>query len=330
MLAPKSGFSYDGAVKPRRDVGNLCHRHGWNVNLITMFGAMEDNEIENTVSQFRANDIVLVQTPLYTNNPNAEREWLEALQRRDVRVIALVHDADVIRFGGNLENYQELLNQYDCLILPSDKMFEKLGLDWDNNLAFFHTPWYYEVNPIPRSKPLMAQGDKVDIELIYAGNITRVKASFLWNIKTPVLTYGQDDDNAQYLSMVNYGGPIPPEELPAKMPLGFGLVWDGDVIPDLSNNYTSYAQYNMSYKLSAYLAGGLPVIVWENSIFADMVKEKGIGYVVSDLTNIDQLLANTTVTEFQKMYRNVRWLSEDIISGESFYNSIDYATQVFM
>lgn len=76
--------------------------------------------------------------------------------------------------------------------------------------------------------------------------------------------------------MVNYGGPIPPEELPAKMPLGFGLVWDGDVIPDLSNNYTNYAQYNMSYKLSAYLAGGLPVIVWENSIFADMVKEKGL------------------------------------------------------
>ena len=63
----------------------------------------------------------------------------------------------------------------------------------------------------------------------------------------------------ELLENETYFGSFLPDELPAALEGGFGLVWDGDSAETCSGVFGEYLRYNNSHKASLYLASGFPL-----------------------------------------------------------------------
>ena len=79
----------------------------------------------------------------------------------------------------------------------------------------------------------------------------------------------------------------------------FGLVWGNS---EKSEDELDYYKLNISYKLSTYLAAGLPVVVPDYLSNADYVREHGLGFVVSSLEEADRCVQECTEEQY------ARWL----------------------
>ena len=63
---------------------------------------------------------------------------------------------------------------------------------------------------------------------------------------------------------------------------------------------------NISYKLSTYLAAGLPVVVPDYLSNADYIREHGLGFVVSSLEEADRCVQECTEEQYAQMVANAR------------------------
>ena len=322
VMRPSSGFSYDGAVLPRTDIAELCVKHGWTPVDVRMFGEFRSRDLSYFEEHLTKNQVneILIQSPFYNSNPQAEQEWLTMLKRLSVRTIGLIHDADVIRFGGDATEAVKLYNQYDSLLVPSRALIkvieEKAGNLKITTPIITYPFWYYpvETKRTATFKPTVS----------FAGNLTKSKARFIYEDDSSIYTiYGQSND-MRITSRPNYKGAFNRNKLYSKLK-GFGLVWDGSVEPSTENNYTNYTQYNQSYKASLYLARGLPLIVWKDDMIAPFVKERGIGIVLPNLLNINTVVSVISEQTYNEMVANVKPLQEQIISGDKFYEVITQA-----
>ena len=82
---------------------------------------------------------------------------------------------------------------------------------------------------------------------------------------------------------------------------GFGLVWGNS---EDSADERDYYKENISYKLSTYLAAGIPVIVPDYLSNFDYICEKGVGFVVSSLEEANQLVQECTEDQYNYMAKN--------------------------
>lgn len=72
---------------------------------------------------------------------------------------------------------------------------------------------------------------------------------------------------------------------------------------------------NISYKLSTYLAAGLPVVVPSYLSNADYIKEHGLGFVVSSLEEADRCIQECTEEQYARMVANARHTAYLISNG---------------
>ncbi|MCL2858765.1 MAG: beta-1,6-galactofuranosyltransferase, partial [Streptococcaceae bacterium] len=80
-------------------------------------------------------------------------------------------------------------------------------------------------------------------------------------------------------------------------------------------------------KLSLYLASGLPVIVWPQSPHAEMIKKYGLGLVIDDLNDIDEILENMTEEDYNQMIENIKPWQKALQSGFFVKRALNLATQ---
>lgn len=93
---------------------------------------------------------------------------------------------------------------------------------------------------------------------------------------------------------------------------GFGLVWGNSEKPE---DEPDYYKMNISYKLSTYLAAGLPVVVPDYLSNADYIKEHGLGFVVSSLEEADRCVQECTEEQYAQMVANARHTAYLISNG---------------
>lgn len=89
---------------------------------------------------------------------------------------------------------------------------------------------------------------------------------------------------------------------------GFGLVW-------VQGEDADYYNKNVSYKLSTYIAAGLPVIVPRTLSNAAIVEEYGLGLVVDSLDEANDRLAQLAEHDYQMMIDKVLAYRELIVNG---------------
>ena len=130
----------------------------------------------------------------------------------------------------------------------------------------------------------------------------------MWNL------YGIGYEQTNYKN-VHYCGSFMPEELPFVLKGSFGLVWDGPSSESCIETYGEYLRVNNPHKTSLYLASGIPVVVWSEAAIASFIKENNCGILVSNLSELPELLSKITVDEYELMKKSTEIIGERLRQG---------------
>ena len=153
--------------------------------------------------------------------------------------------------------------------------------------------------------------------MIVAGNLAQEKAGYLYALPAePAYNlYGVGFDESRALENETYFGSFLPDELPAALEGGFGLVWDGDSAETCSGVFGEYLRYNNSHKASLYLASGFPLVVWKQSALSHFVLEKGCGIAVESLHDLKETIDNLSDADYQDLVDNAKRVGQEIRDG---------------
>lgn len=250
-------------------------------------------------------DIVIFQSPTW-NGTRFDEAYIRRLKiYHGLKIVIFIHDVHPLMFQSNfylMDKTIDIYNLADLIIVPSEKMLLKLrdlGLTVEKTLI--QHVWDYTTK-VDFIKPSFAKS------ISFAGNPSRFPFMTEWTLDYPLHVFSSEILE-QRENVISEGWKFSVDLLASLSKLGgFGLVWQqGDT--------EEYYELNISYKLSTYLASGLPVIVPKSLSNAWMVEKYGLGYVIETLDEIDNLMSNITEDVYQKLVENVYSFRELISDG---------------
>lgn len=210
-----------------------------------------------------------------------------------------IHDVPPLMFKANYQDWikphVEFYNQADALILPSPQMEQYLrqeGLTVDK-IVYQHL-WDHPTTYQP-------QVARFQRELTFLGNPQRFPFVNDWQYATPLRIYA-NLDNFEAPQNVFFQGYLPDELLLPQLNRGFGLCWSVDT-PNQEER--KYSRLNASYKLSTYLAAGMPVIANADISAANLIKDHQLGFLAESLNEVNDLVQNCTPADYQQMAQRV-------------------------
>lgn len=250
-------------------------------------------------------DVVIFQYPSW-NGLEFDRQYLERLNiYAGVKKVIFVHDVPPLMFPSNfylMDKTIEVLNLADVLILPSKKMLDLLseyGLRVKRIL--FQNMWDYPTTA-------MVQRPQFGKRLQFAGNPERFPFVKEWTGFIPLYLYSSQL-LPQKENVYQCGWKFQDElVMSLNQTGGFGLVW-------LQGENADYYTRNVSYKLSTYLAAGLPVIVPRDLSNAATIEQEGLGFVVDSLEEAQKRLKAVTEADYAAMVARVSHYRELIVNG---------------
>jgi hypothetical protein len=167
---------------------------------------------------------------------------------------------------------------------------------------------------------------KTNINIVFAGNLE--KSLFInqlpeitKNSKLNFLLYGKERDNLPINSHISYKGSFHNEDI-EHVEGNWGLVWDGESVNTCEGKYGGYLRINAPFKLSLYLAMGIPVIVWSESAMADYVRQKKLGVAVASLKDVESTITALTPEEVEDIQQGVSMYSEKVKRGKMLEDAI--------
>ncbi len=334
----KEEFLHDNNVKnagnkARNDVEEIVKREGYQALVLSVDNWYEMSTLKaqlhkskafgQALNQLKQGDELLIQFPMLHHSFFTTHHVKKA-QKKGVKVHFIIHDLEVLRYA-NLDTVplkhkirvqiQEsgLLDAADGIIAHNPIMKSVLvdkGIDADKivSLGIFDylIPDFQENNELSKNQPI-----------IVAGNLAQEKAGYLYSLPAePAYNlYGVGFDESRALANETYFGSFLPDELPAALEGGFGLVWDGDSAETCSGVFGEYLRYNNSHKASLYLATGFPLVVWKKSALSSFVLEKGCGIAVESLHDLKETIDNLSDADYQDLVDNAKRVGQEIREG---------------
>ena len=335
----KEEFLHDNNVKnagnkARNDVEEIVKREGYQALVLSVDNWYEMSTLKaqlhkskafgQALAQLKQGDELLIQFPMLLHSFFTTHHVKKA-QKKGVKVHFIIHDLEALRYV-NVENFplkhkirvqiQEsgLLGAADGIIAHNPIMKSVLvnkGVAEDKivSLGIFDylIPNFQEKSGLTKDQPI-----------IVAGNLAQEKAGYLYSLpEEPAYNlYGVGFDESRALANETYFGSFLPDELPAALEGGFGLVWDGDSAETCSGVFGEYLRYNNSHKASLYLAAGFPVVVWEESALAHFVIDKQCGLVVSSLSDLKENLDTLSEEQYKEMLENAKQIGSKLRQGQ--------------
>ena len=335
----KEEFLHDNNVKnagnkARNDVEEIVKREGYQPLVLSVDNWYEMSTLKaqihkskafgQALAQLKQGDELLIQFPMLHHSFFTTHHVKKA-QKKGVKVHFIIHDLEALRYA-NLDTVplkhkirvqiQEsgLLGAADGIIAHNPIMKSVLvdkGVEADKivSLGIFDylIPNYQEKTGLTKNQPI-----------IVAGNLAQEKAGYLYSLpEEPAYNlYGVGFDESRALANETYFGSFLPDELPAALEGGFGLVWDGDSAETCSGVFGEYLRYNNSHKASLYLAAGFPVVVWEESALAHFVIDKQCGLAVSSLSDLKENLDTLSEERYKEMLENAKQIGSRLRQGQ--------------
>jgi len=334
----KEEFLKDSGVrnagnKARNDVEEIVKREGYQPLLLTVedwyqMGTVKAQQhkakaLAQAFSQLKSGDQLLIQFPMLHHSFFTTR-LVRKIQRRGVQVYFIIHDLEALRYA-NLDtvplkhkirvHLQEssLLKVADGVIAHNPIMKSVLvekGIPEHKLVSLeifdYLIPNYQEKDGLSKDQPI-----------IVAGNLAQEKAGYLYQLpaRPAYNLYGVGFDESRALANETYFGSFLPDELPAALEGGFGLVWDGDSAETCSGVFGEYLRYNNSHKASLYLASGFPLVVWKQSALSHFVLEKGCGIAVESLHDLSQAIEQLDDKDYQDLLVTAKRIGQKIREG---------------
>ena len=329
----KDSGARNAGNKARNDVEEIVKREGYQPLLLTVedwyqMGTVKAQQhkakaLAQAFSQLKSGDQLLIQFPMLHHSFFTTR-LVRKIQRRGVQVYFIIHDLEALRYA-NLDtvplkhkirvHLQEssLLKVADGVIAHNPIMKSVLvekGLPEHKLVSLeifdYLIPNYQEKD-----------GQSKDQPIIVAGNLAQEKAGYLYQLpaRPAYNLYGIGFDESRALENEAYFGSFLPDELPAALEGGFGLVWDGDSAETCSGVFGEYLRYNNSHKASLYLASGFPLVVWKQSALSHFVLEKNCGVAVESLHDLKNTIENLSDADYQELVANAKNIGKKIRDG---------------
>ena len=240
-------------------------------------------------SQLKSGDQLLIQFPMLHHSFFTTR-LVRKIQRRGVKVYFIIHDLEALRYA----NLDTVPLKHKIRVHLQESSLLKIA---DGIIAH---------NPIMKSV-LVDKGVEAD----------QLPARPAYNL------YGVGFDEGRALANETYFGSFLPDELPATLEGGFGLVWDGDSAETCSGVFGEYLRYNNSHKASLYLASGFPLVVWKQSALSHFVLENGCGIAVESLYDLSQALEQLDDQDYQDLLVNAKRIGQKIRNGSYLTNALN-------
>ena len=329
----KDSGARNAGNKARNDVEEIVKREGYQPLLLTVddwyqMGTVKAQQhkakaLAQAFSQLKSGDQLLIQFPMLHHSFFTTR-LVRKIQRRGVKVYFIIHDLEALRYA-NLDtvplkhkirvHLQEssLLRIADGVIAHNPIMKSVLVDKGISESKIVSLGIFDYLIPDFQEKCCQTK----DQPMIVAGNLAQEKAGYLYLLPAePAYNlYGVGFDESRALENENYFGSFLPDELPAALEGGFGLVWDGDSAETCSGVFGEYLRYNNSHKASLYLASGFPLVVWKQSALSHFVLEKGCGIAVESLHNLKGTIDNLSDADYQDLVDNAKRVGQEIREG---------------
>ena len=337
----KDSGARNAGNKARNDVEEIVKREGYQPLLLTVedwyqMGTVKAQQhkakaLAQAFSQLKSGDQLLIQFPMLHHSFFTTR-LVRKIQRRGVQVYFIIHDLEALRYA-NLDtvplkhkirvHLQEssLLKVADGVIAHNPIMKSVLvekGIPEHKLVSLeifdYLIPNYQEKDGLSKGQPI-----------IVAGNLAQEKAGYLYQLPArPAYTlYGVGFDESRALANETYFGSFLPDELPAALEGGFGLVWDGDSAETCSGVFGEYLRYNNSHKASLYLAAGFPLVVWKQSALSHFVLENGCGIAVESLHDLSQAIEQLDDKDYQDLVEKTKYIGKKIRDGFFLTNALN-------
>lgn len=285
--------NYNAGPKAPRDIMYILIKE-FNAKTCNIYHPNKSNVFTKTIFAFKIvfkflnlrfkKDLIIYQHPTIF-----DKKFLNILPKK--RTVMLIHDVRKIRHKEYENDINELniINSFKYIIVHNAFMEQKLKSIGVKSKMYHLNLFDYlcskeDEKKIKFEKPI----------IVYAGNLSLEKSPFLHQLdenkmKFNINAYGVGIDK-DISSKIHYKGKALPDDLPNIIEGNIGLVWDGNFDEsDEAYDFKNYTKFNNPHKLSCYLAAGLPVIVWNKAATAKMIKEKNIGYTISNLYDINKL-----------------------------------------
>jgi len=329
----KDSGARNAGNKARNDVEEIVKREGYQPLLLTVedwyqMGTVKAQQhkakaLAQAFSQLKSGDQLLIQFPMLHHSFFTTR-LVRKIQRRGVQVYFIIHDLEALRYA-NLDtvplkhkirvHLQEssLLKVADGVIAHNPIMKSVLvekGIPEHKLVSLeifdYLIPNYQEKDGLSKDQPI-----------IVAGNLAQEKAGYLYQLpaRPAYNLYGVGFDESRALANETYFGSFLPDELPAALEGGFGLVWDGDSAETCSGVFGEYLRYNNSHKASLYLAAGFPLVVWKQSALSHFVLENRCGIAVESLHDLSQAIEQLDDKDYQDLLVTAKRIGQKIREG---------------
>lgn len=252
-------------------------------------------------------DIIIFQSPSW-NSTHFDYEYIKRIRSlySDIKIIIFIHDVVPLMFESNYYLMKKVIDYYnmaDILIAPSETMVEilrKEGLMVRQILV--QGIWDYLTDFQPKIPEFHSH-------INFAGHPERFPFLQDWTSSIPIKLFSTPYPISHH-SNIEQEGWLAGDKLLEKLNEngGFGLVW-----PQGDNS--TYYQANLSYKLSSYLAAGIPVIAPHTLSNAALIKEKGLGLFIDSLDDLETTIHQCTPETYHHLCQNVRRYRQIITQG---------------
>ncbi len=260
-----------------------------------------------------SNKIVVLQYPVQRGLATI----FKRAKRKNNKVIVIVHDLNEIRTAIK-DKYQFILEDSDALILHTPQMAEwaKKRYNIKGDVIILNIFDYL----LPKNTDEIHPKSKSDTyKIAFCGNLA--KAEFIEKLNLPdnieLILYGINcTEKMKHIKGIKYMGAVLPDELPDLIQeCDFGLVWDGTDVNQCSGNMGRYLCYNAPFKLSLYLASGLPVIIWNKMGVADYLNKIGVSISLNSLEELSSLISSMELSKYSELQNAANECKKKIVSG---------------
>ena len=259
--------------------------------------------IDGILASVGMGDVVIIQSPTWNDFIFDERLMQSLNAYGGLKKVVFIHD--VLPFMHEewnplLKRYIDFYNQADLIIAPSHAMIERLRLaGMTIEKVIIQRMWDYVSSVDSLIKP---QFKKV---INFAGNPNvDPKFAFIkeWDYPNVQLAVTVDNGewaqgkNIRFLGWFNDDNLLVNE---LRKSGGFGLLWSEDTY------WREYMKINAAYKLSTYLAAGIPVIVPKGIAQSDMIVRKNLGFFVDSLDEAVEQVEGMGEEQYRQMVDGV-------------------------
>lgn len=259
--------------------------------------------LDGVVAGLRHGDVVIFQTPTW-NTTAFDEKLMAKLRAYQIKIVIFIHDVVPLMFAGNyylMDRTIAYYNQADVIVAPSQQMVDNLkrhGLTVSKTIV--QGMWDH-----PTSVPQLPASFKKEIH--FPGSPDRFSFVKSWNYDIQLNLYARQE--VELPDQVKHFSYRPDEQLLLEMSAGgFGLVW-------MDDHDKEYQTLYCPYKLGAFVAAGIPVIIQRGLANQEIVEHNGLGMIVDSLDEAVARINSMSAEDYQAMVARVRSFSSLVRQG---------------